>query len=216
MRRCIELVLATAGGTLVETPLDSGPADAPAPDLPPARAGGPGARGRAARHALEQHLVAIGATVVSKPDDGRIAVDVPGLAARPRARDRPDRGDRAHARIRRVPVGPPAVPGREPARCAGGGGHRRGPPRARGRGVLRGREPAHGPGPRAGQRPPAQPARRRRRLASVAGCCRAWSGWSRPTGPTGSPTCACSRSAPPSLPAPPVSGRGRSAGWPRC
>ena len=29
-------------------------------------------------HAIERHLVAIGATVVSKPEDGRIAVDVPG------------------------------------------------------------------------------------------------------------------------------------------
>jgi phenylalanyl-tRNA synthetase beta chain len=29
-------------------------------------------------NAIEQYLVAIGATVVSKPDDGRIAVDVPG------------------------------------------------------------------------------------------------------------------------------------------
>jgi phenylalanyl-tRNA synthetase beta chain len=79
MRRCIELVLATAGGTLVEAPLDLWPAPTHPPriflrparvtqvlgvDLP--------------WHALERHLVAIGATVVSKPDDGRIAVDVPG------------------------------------------------------------------------------------------------------------------------------------------
>ena len=79
MRRCIELVLATAGGALVEAPLDLWPA----PSFPPR------IFLRAARvaqvlgvelpwHALERHLVAIGATVVSKPDDGRIAVDVPG------------------------------------------------------------------------------------------------------------------------------------------
>jgi phenylalanyl-tRNA synthetase beta chain len=79
MRRCIELVLATAGGSLGEPPLDLWPA----PSLPPR------IFLRPARVAqvlgvelpwaeLERHLVAIGATVVSKPDDGRIAVDVPG------------------------------------------------------------------------------------------------------------------------------------------
>ena len=79
MRRCIELVLATAGGTLAETPLDLWPAPTHPPRifLRPARV----AQVLGVElpwHALEQHLVAIGATVVSKPDDGRIAVDVPG------------------------------------------------------------------------------------------------------------------------------------------
>jgi phenylalanyl-tRNA synthetase beta chain len=79
MRRCIELVLATAGGTLVETPVDLWPVQSHPPRifLRPARVAQvlgvelPWAE-------LERHLVAIGATVVSKPEDGRIAVDVPG------------------------------------------------------------------------------------------------------------------------------------------
>jgi phenylalanyl-tRNA synthetase beta chain len=79
MRRCIELVLATAGGTLVETPVDLWPVQSHPPRifLRPARVAQvlgvelPWAE-------LERHLVAIGATAVSKPEDGRIAVDVPG------------------------------------------------------------------------------------------------------------------------------------------
>jgi phenylalanyl-tRNA synthetase beta chain len=79
MRRCIEVVLATAGGELVEAPLDLWPAPSHPPRifLRPARLaqvlgvelGWPD---------IERHLVAVGATVVSKPEDGRIAVDVPG------------------------------------------------------------------------------------------------------------------------------------------
>lgn len=79
LRRCIELVLATAGGGLVEAPLDIWPT----PTHPPR------VFLRLARvaqvlgvelplHAVERHLVAIGATVVAKPEEGRIAVDVPG------------------------------------------------------------------------------------------------------------------------------------------
>lgn len=79
MRRCIELILGTAGGTLVETPVDIWPQPANPPriflrharltqvlglELAPAR--------------IEQCLTAIGCTVLSKPDDARIAVDVPG------------------------------------------------------------------------------------------------------------------------------------------
>jgi phenylalanyl-tRNA synthetase beta chain len=79
MRRCIELVLATAGGTLDGAPLDLWPAPTHPPRifLRPARV----AQVLGVElpwHAIEQYLVAIGATVVSKPDDGRIAVDVPG------------------------------------------------------------------------------------------------------------------------------------------
>lgn len=79
MRRCIELVLATAGGALQETPLDLWPAPTHPPRifLRPARV----AQVLGVElpwNELERHLVAIGATVVSKPDDGRIAVDVPG------------------------------------------------------------------------------------------------------------------------------------------
>jgi phenylalanyl-tRNA synthetase beta chain len=79
LRRCIELILATAGGTLADTPIDCWPQPSHPPriflrldrvtqvlgvELP--------------LHTLERHLVAIGATVVSKPEDRRIAVDVPG------------------------------------------------------------------------------------------------------------------------------------------
>src|SRR6185295_3161625 len=70
MRRCIELVLATAGGTLAEPPLDLWPAPSHPPRifLRPARV----AQVLGVELAwaeLERHLVAIGATVVSKPGD---------------------------------------------------------------------------------------------------------------------------------------------------
>jgi phenylalanyl-tRNA synthetase beta chain len=79
LRRCIELVQATAGGELAEPPIDLWPE----PTNPPRiflRLG------RVAQvlgvelplHAVERCLVAIGATVVAKPEDQRIAVDVPG------------------------------------------------------------------------------------------------------------------------------------------
>ncbi|HYC31289.1 MAG TPA: phenylalanine--tRNA ligase subunit beta, partial [Gemmatimonadales bacterium] len=79
MRRCIEVVLATAGGVLADAPLDLWPE----PSHPPRIFLRPS---RVAQvlgmevpwDAIERYLVAIGATVVSKPDDGRIAVDVPG------------------------------------------------------------------------------------------------------------------------------------------
>ena len=79
MRRCVELVLATAGGALVEAPLDLWPEPSHPPRifLRPARV----AQVLGVElpwHELERCLVAIGATVVPKPDDGRMAVDVPG------------------------------------------------------------------------------------------------------------------------------------------
>ena len=79
MRRCIELVLATGGGELAAPPLDLWPEPSHPPRifLRPARV----AQVLGVEvpwNAIEQYLVAIGATVVSKPDDGRIAVDVPG------------------------------------------------------------------------------------------------------------------------------------------
>src|SRR6478609_415772 len=79
MRRCIEIILATAGGALIDTPVDVWPQPINAPrvflrharltqilgiELPVAR--------------VEQCLTAIGCTVLSKPDDARMAVDVPG------------------------------------------------------------------------------------------------------------------------------------------
>ena len=79
MRRCIELVLATGGGELAEAPLDLWPEPSHPPRifLRPARV--TQVLGvEVAWNAIEQYLVAVGATAVSKPDDGRIAVDVPG------------------------------------------------------------------------------------------------------------------------------------------
>ena len=79
MRRCIELILATGGGELADAPLDLWPEPSHPPRifLRPARV----AQVLGVElpwNSIEQYLVAIGATVVSKPDDGRIAVDVPG------------------------------------------------------------------------------------------------------------------------------------------
>jgi phenylalanyl-tRNA synthetase beta chain len=79
MRRCIEIVLATGGGELTEPQLDLWPAPSHPPRifLRPARV----AQVLGVEvpwNAIEQYLVAIGSTAVSKPDDGRIAVDVPG------------------------------------------------------------------------------------------------------------------------------------------
>jgi phenylalanyl-tRNA synthetase beta chain len=79
MRRCIELVLAMGGGELADPPLDLWPEPSHPPRifLRPARV--TQVLGvEVAWNAIEQYLVAIGATAVSKPDDGRIAVDVPG------------------------------------------------------------------------------------------------------------------------------------------
>ncbi len=79
MRRCIEIILATAGGSLAEPPVDLFPQAVHPPRifLRPARVTRllgvelPWVE-------MEKALVAIGATVLSKPDDARIAVDVPG------------------------------------------------------------------------------------------------------------------------------------------
>jgi phenylalanyl-tRNA synthetase beta chain len=79
LRRCLRLLVTVAGGAL----------DGPAVDCFPAPSHPPRLFLRPTRvaqvlgielswHEIEKQLVAIGATVVSKPDDGRIAVDVPG------------------------------------------------------------------------------------------------------------------------------------------
>jgi phenylalanyl-tRNA synthetase beta chain len=79
LRRCITILLATAGGSLDGDPVDCWPE----PTHPPRiflRLG------RVAQvlgvelplHAVESCLVAIGATVVAKPAEARIAVEVPG------------------------------------------------------------------------------------------------------------------------------------------
>ena len=79
LRRCVELVQLTAGGELAPDAVDLWPAVTHPPRifLRPSRVaqvlGAP-----LSWQEIERTLVAIGATVVSKPDDGRIAVDVPG------------------------------------------------------------------------------------------------------------------------------------------
>lgn len=78
-RRCVRLIITVAGGTVDGDTVDC----TPVPAFPPRIFLRP-ARVRQVLGlelpwaALEQHLVAIGATVVSKPNDERIAVDVPG------------------------------------------------------------------------------------------------------------------------------------------
>ena len=79
LRRCIELILATAGGKLTEAPADIWPMAAHPPRifLRPARVTKVlGIEIPVAR--IEQYLTAIGATVLAKPEDARIAVDTPG------------------------------------------------------------------------------------------------------------------------------------------
>ena len=78
LRRCIEIIGATAGGELVGAPVDvgPGPANPPRVFLRPSRV--TQVLGvELPWQSLESYLVAIGATLVSKPEDGRIAVEVP-------------------------------------------------------------------------------------------------------------------------------------------
>ncbi|MEO8201059.1 MAG: phenylalanine--tRNA ligase subunit beta [Gemmatimonadota bacterium] len=79
IRRAIEIILATAGGALAEPPVDIFPVVTHPPRifLRPARVNQILGT-EVPWTAVEKALVAIGATVLSKPDDGRIAVDVPG------------------------------------------------------------------------------------------------------------------------------------------
>ena len=79
MRRGIEIVLATAGGTLADVPLDLHPEPTHPPRIFLRLARVEQILGiRLDLHEIERCLVAIGATVVAKPEDGRLAVDVPG------------------------------------------------------------------------------------------------------------------------------------------
>jgi len=79
LRRGVELIQATAGGTVQGEAVDLFPQVTHPPRifLHPARV----AQVLGVElpwHTLEKYLVAIGATVVAKPADGRLAVDVPG------------------------------------------------------------------------------------------------------------------------------------------
>jgi phenylalanyl-tRNA synthetase beta chain len=78
LRRCIEIMSGIAGGELEEAPVDLGPGPSNPPRifLRPARV----AQVLGIElpwHAVESYLVAVGATVVPKPGDGRIAVEAP-------------------------------------------------------------------------------------------------------------------------------------------
>jgi phenylalanyl-tRNA synthetase beta chain len=78
LRRCIDIIGATAGGELVEAPVDLGPG----PSNPQRIFLRPSRVTQVLGvelpwHAVESYLVAVGATVVPKPDDGRIAVEPP-------------------------------------------------------------------------------------------------------------------------------------------
>lgn len=79
IRRCIDIILVVAGGELAEAPIDVYPQAVHPPRifLRPARV----AQVLGVELPLgtiEKALTAIGATVLSKPDDARVAVDVPG------------------------------------------------------------------------------------------------------------------------------------------
>jgi phenylalanyl-tRNA synthetase beta chain len=79
MRRAIALVLATTGGTLADAPVDVWPGTAHPPRIFLRLSRVAQVLGlELGLHEVERCLVAIGATVVAKPDDGRVAVDVPG------------------------------------------------------------------------------------------------------------------------------------------
>jgi phenylalanyl-tRNA synthetase beta chain len=79
MRRCIEIILLTAGGTVDGTPVDLHPLVANPPRIFLRLARVRQVLGLdLGQHEVERCLVAIGATVVAKPDDARVAVDVPG------------------------------------------------------------------------------------------------------------------------------------------
>ncbi|MEP6590150.1 MAG: phenylalanine--tRNA ligase subunit beta [Gemmatimonadota bacterium] len=78
-RRCLRLIITVAGGTVDGDTVDC----TPVPAFPPRIFLRPARVAQVLGLSLpwlelEQHLVAIGATVVSKPNDERIAVDVPG------------------------------------------------------------------------------------------------------------------------------------------
>jgi phenylalanyl-tRNA synthetase beta chain len=78
LRRCIEIIEITAGGELADAPVDLGPG----PSNPPRIFLRPSRVGRVLGidlpwNAVENYLVSIGATLVPKPEDDRIAVEPP-------------------------------------------------------------------------------------------------------------------------------------------
>ncbi|MEK7379582.1 MAG: phenylalanine--tRNA ligase subunit beta [Gemmatimonadota bacterium] len=79
LRRALEIILRTAGGTVAAAPVDIWPDQAHPPRIFLRRARVTQVLGIALPlKEIEKALVAVGATVVAKPDDDRIAVEVPG------------------------------------------------------------------------------------------------------------------------------------------
>ncbi len=115
-RRCAELILETAGGTLHPGVIDVG---APRPERPAITLRLdqiPRVLGIAIdRATVARILRALGLEPLG--DGAPEALDVPPaeLAERPGARDRPDRGGRAGPRLRAHPRGPRRPPGQRPA-----------------------------------------------------------------------------------------------------
>lgn len=78
-RRCLALILTMAGGALDGTPVDLWPEVTHPPRIFLRLSRVAQVLGvELALRDVERHLVAIGATCVAKPEDGRVAVDVPG------------------------------------------------------------------------------------------------------------------------------------------
>ena len=146
--------------------------------------------------AIEKYLVAIGCTVLNKPDDARLAVDVARLAARSAGRDRPDRGDRPAARLRQLPHRPAPLPRGPAGRPAARSGDHPGAQRAGGPWAARGGDAAARAGRGSRRRCGCSTRSPARRPGSARRCCRAWSARWRPTGRARCATCGCSRSAP--------------------
>ena len=79
MRRCLEIVLRAAGGEVAGPPVDVWPEPGHPPRVFLREARVAQVLGiELSTRTIEQTLVAVGATVVAKPEDGRLAVEVPG------------------------------------------------------------------------------------------------------------------------------------------
>ena len=214
LRRCIDLIGATAGGELADTPIDVGPGPGEsAPHLP---APGPGhpAAGRGAALAVVGELPGgdwcdRGLQAGRRPHCGRGSQ----LAARSAPRGGPDRGDRSAPRLREIPGRASTLPSRDVA----------------GRRDRTDHEPSCAVdwSSRVSSRYP-RCRLRRPMVPTASGCsircpvpmaifaggfCRGWCGWWSATGPIMWSTCDCSRSAPSSPRPRPENGPGKSVTW---
>ena len=79
IRRCLGIILRVAGGEVADAPVDCWPVPGHPPRVFLRQARVAQIMGvELPLHAIEKTLVAIGATVVAKPEDARLAVEVPG------------------------------------------------------------------------------------------------------------------------------------------